>query len=835
MSEFADLDLDVTLRGFDAAQKVFGRYTLRSVLGRGGMGVVWLARDESLERDVALKFLPELVVRDQIALGDLKREANRSLALTHPHIVRVFDFIEDEARGIAAISMEYVDGDNLSNLRAAREHRCFEVAELTPWTTQFLDALAYAHGRVKVVHRDLKPANLMLNSGGELKIADFGIARSLVDSVSRVSAATGIGSGTLAYMSPQQAAGHRSTIADDIYAIGATLYDLLTGRPPFYTGSLYEQVRDTLPPSLAARREELEVAGAPIPREWEETIAACLAKDPAQRPASVHEIARRLGLPVPAGKEAAASSATAKPVVRIEKPAPPNRGPVLKIAALLLVLTLAAAGGWWFGLEAPRQQREKDAAAEQARIDAEQKSRAAADAAASKLVEEQRQVEARRLAEESAKAAEAKRLADEAAKAKEAEAARMAAEKRAAEVAAEEAKKPKRLVVPDQFPTIQAAIDAAKAGDTVAIKPGTYREALFLKSGVSLAGTDMETCRVEVPDNAFYALAAAGCSGSIISNLTFDGRHKKDLRAYTLDLEWDEKDGRAIVTKVKDKDLAAAGLTTGAILKSVNGIDGRYWAVVLSQAAAPQDVKMTIEENGATRDITVRSKLSAQGSGATAFVILDSELQVTFCASINSFDGIDVAGAKSKVLVSDCEVRQNEMHGISIYAGSVEVERTRCQKNAGDGLFALGKEAHLTARDNTCSGNGNGISLLSGADGTLERNHCERNTGDGIDTMALSAPPSHAVIKNNICNDNGSHGINISDGASPTVTENECANNKHSGIFVWGKDCAPKISDNRLLGNSKYGLCIHYQAKEVVLGKNSVSGNKLAQINRDWH
>src|SRR5216110_3314835 len=96
-------------------QIVFARYTLVKVLGRGGMGIVWLARDEELEREVALKFLPDLMIQDRAVFDQLKRETKRSLELTHPHIVRIYDFVHDERSG--GISMEYVDGDSLSSLR----------------------------------------------------------------------------------------------------------------------------------------------------------------------------------------------------------------------------------------------------------------------------------------------------------------------------------------------------------------------------------------------------------------------------------------------------------------------------------------------------------------------------------------------------------------------------------------------------------------------------------------------------------------------------------------------------------------------------------------------
>src|SRR6266496_4150438 len=170
---------DVTQREFVGGQKLFGRYTLIRILGRGGMGIAWLARDEELEREVALKFLPDVIIHDCAVLNELKRETRRSLELTHKNIVRIYDFVHDERSG--CISMEYVDGDTLANLRAEKEQKVFEPNELSGWTGQLCDALDYAHNHAKIVHRDLKPANLMVNTKGDLKVSDFGIARNLGD------------------------------------------------------------------------------------------------------------------------------------------------------------------------------------------------------------------------------------------------------------------------------------------------------------------------------------------------------------------------------------------------------------------------------------------------------------------------------------------------------------------------------------------------------------------------------------------------------------------------------------------------------------------------------
>ena len=184
------------------------------------MGIVWLAHDEELEHNVALKFLPDLIIHDAAVLSNLKHETRRCLELTHKNIVRIYDFVHDERSG--CISMEYIDGDTLSKLRCDKERKVFEAPELSDWMSQLCDALDYAHNYARIIHRDLKPANLMVNQRGQLKVSDFGIARSLGDSMSVITMAGGR-SGTLAYMSPQQLEGERGTHLDDIYSLGASV------------------------------------------------------------------------------------------------------------------------------------------------------------------------------------------------------------------------------------------------------------------------------------------------------------------------------------------------------------------------------------------------------------------------------------------------------------------------------------------------------------------------------------------------------------------------------------------------------------------------------------
>ncbi|MEY2439165.1 MAG: eukaryotic-like serine/threonine-protein kinase, partial [Verrucomicrobiota bacterium] len=288
----AEPEGEETARGVVGGTKLFNRFTLQKVLGRGGMGIVWLARDERLDRLVALKLVPDSVCFDPSAREDLKRETRKSLMLTHPHIVRIFDFIEDERS--AAISMEYVDGATLSSLRVKKPTKCFEVDEIGPWVGSLCEALTYAHESAHLVHRDLKPSNLMVNSKQELKVTDFGIACTLRESMTYVSVRTS--SGTLNYMSPQQLLGEDPSASDDIYAVGATLYEVLSSKPPFFGGDVASQVREVIAPTITQRRAKFGINGHAIPKYWEETIAACLAKDAAQRPRTPADIARRLRL-----------------------------------------------------------------------------------------------------------------------------------------------------------------------------------------------------------------------------------------------------------------------------------------------------------------------------------------------------------------------------------------------------------------------------------------------------------------------------------------------------------------------------------------------------------
>jgi serine/threonine protein kinase len=308
--------------------RYFGRYRFERELGRGGMGVVVLAEDEELQRPVALKLLPESFAGNAEAIAKLKTEVLRGMKLTHPGIVRVHHFERDPQ--LAAIVMEYVPGETLADCRARQPGGCFEWFELEPWIEQLCGALDYAHRETRIAHRDLKPRNLMLTPEGRIKIADFGLAAQIDESLTQIG-------GTPPYMSPQQVRGEHPTCADDLYALGATLYDLLTGKPPFFRGDIFSQALYEIPVSMAQRREELGVTDkAAIPRSWELAIAACLAKEPQARPASGADFLERL-------RNAAVEDL---PVVRVVRPAAkPKSKPIENPAARTISASHATHSG----------------------------------------------------------------------------------------------------------------------------------------------------------------------------------------------------------------------------------------------------------------------------------------------------------------------------------------------------------------------------------------------------------------------------------------------------------------------------------------------------------
>lgn len=275
--------------------KVFRQYVLKRFLSRGPLGSGWLVVHEGIGRELAMRFVPESWLRDDRVMTRLRDGAVRLLDIAHPALVGILDLVRDSQ--MAAIVSKFFDAETALDAKAHRQDRCFEAEDLRPWLAQACDALDFAWRQHGAIHGDFSPVNLLISSTGETKVADFGLARNLFDLESP--------SGgplipvNLSHASPERAHGAPVTVADDVYGFGATIFDLMTSRPPFFRGNVRWQLDSVVAPKMAERRTELGIVGGLIPPEWEEVIAACLAKLPEDRPASVREAAERLGLLAP--------------------------------------------------------------------------------------------------------------------------------------------------------------------------------------------------------------------------------------------------------------------------------------------------------------------------------------------------------------------------------------------------------------------------------------------------------------------------------------------------------------------------------------------------------
>ena len=265
-----------------------GHYTVRELIGAGGMGEVYLAHDTRLNRHVALKILPQTFTHDPDRLARFAREAQLLASLNHANIASIFGL--EEADGVQALVLEFVEGPTLADRIS---HGPLSLEETMAIARQIADALDAAHAQ-GIVHRDLKPANIKVRTDGTVKVLDFGLAKALVAEASTASAALsptitspaltqmGVILGTAAYMSPEQARGRSADKRSDIWAFGAVLYEMLTGTRAF--GG--DDMSDTLAQIL---RSEPDWRALPpdTPAAVQRVIRRCLEKDPRRR---VHDI-----------------------------------------------------------------------------------------------------------------------------------------------------------------------------------------------------------------------------------------------------------------------------------------------------------------------------------------------------------------------------------------------------------------------------------------------------------------------------------------------------------------------------------------------------------------
>jgi len=289
-------------RAIAAGSVIAGRYEIQKLLGEGGMGAVYKARDRELDRLVALKVIrPELASKPQI-LSRFKQELILARQVTHKNVIRIFDL--GSADSLKFITMEYVEGSDLASLM---ETRRFTVEESVRIVRQVCHALEAAHAE-NVIHRDLKPQNIMLDGNGKACVMDFGLARS---AASHGMTQTGAMLGTPAYMSPEQAKGTELDCRSDLFAVGIILYELLTGQLPFQAdtilGSLLKRTQETA-------RAPIEMDSA-VPEALSAIVMKCLTLDPANRYQSAADILRDLDVWERGGEVAAAPTpaAAAKP------------------------------------------------------------------------------------------------------------------------------------------------------------------------------------------------------------------------------------------------------------------------------------------------------------------------------------------------------------------------------------------------------------------------------------------------------------------------------------------------------------------------------------------
>ncbi|TLD71793.1 hypothetical protein FEM03_06550 [Phragmitibacter flavus] len=817
-----DIDFGPTMRGHQKGDRVFDRFMLQKLLGRGGMGVVWLALDERLKREVALKFAPQLIRYDEVAVEELKDETRKGLLLGHPHIVKTYDFLLDEEN--AAISMEFIDGESLAGLRAKQPKRIFEVREIEKWVAQLLAALGYAHHSVGVIHRDLKPANLMVDRAGDLKVTDFGIARSITDAINRATLAVGNSTGTLAYMSPQQADGRKPEITDDLYAFASTIYELLTGKPPFHSGNIGLQLRHEAAVSATERRAEFGLTDLEvIPPIWEETLLACLDKDPAKRPADAGEIAALLGLeavvgtmpvarrppalpkeveagsvsqpviaPPPVPKEVVAAkpteAETKSKTPSVENEAQGGSGMVwLWVALVMLMLAVGALGasGWWIYHNTPffkgKQEVVKDLP---------------------KKVEEDPQP-----------TPEPEPTPDPEPVPVPVDPKPMVETK--PDVPTPPKPTPDPVPEPEPAPaapvftTIQNAIRTAKPGETISIPDGIYDEQVRLQNGVKLKAATAGKVIVQADGESGPALLAEGCRDVSISGLVF--QHTG------LEVS-DEKTWPVVYLKASSVVLSDCtvekGVGDGVVVTGTGQVE-------LKKCVFRNNVGHgLVLESGATAQVTGCELRKNGGSGAAVRFIGTAP---TFAQCV--FEGNGGSGA----IVVDA-------------ASATFGDGTVAKGNVEAGLAADGDGVSITVQGATCENNLVGISVLNGALGSIrgstlreckeaglvfdgasndsvaEANIVEKNKLFGI--FATGAADGVLRLSDNKSSANGGHGITVfGKGFKPEVTSNTCTMNAQHGIFV-AEGCAGTITGNTVSGNHLTGIGTEDTSPDLVVRDN---------------
>jgi len=261
-----------------------GSHEITGLLGKGGMGEVYRARDTKLKREVAIKVLPDEFSRDADRVSRFQREAEVLASLNHPNIAAIYDL--EEAQGSKFLVLELVDGETLAD---RLERGAIPIEEALEIAKHICEALEAAHEK-GIIHRDLKPANVKITSDGKVKVLDFGLAKAMENTVARATlsnsptlismAATNAGViiGTAAYMSPEQAKGFQVDARSDVFSFGSVLYELLTGHQAFNGETVSEILA-----SVLIREPDFNAVPPDLNPEVHELLRRCLEKNPKRR------------------------------------------------------------------------------------------------------------------------------------------------------------------------------------------------------------------------------------------------------------------------------------------------------------------------------------------------------------------------------------------------------------------------------------------------------------------------------------------------------------------------------------------------------------------------
>ena len=322
--------------------RTLGVYEVVALIGQGGMGEVYQARDTKLDRDVALKVLPEAFTSDPDRLARFEREAKVLASLNHPNIGTIYGL--EEAEGVKALVLELVEGPTLAD---RIKQGPISLDEALPIAKQIAEALEAAHEQ-GVIHRDLKPANVKVKPDGTVKVLDFGLAKafqpdasdpnmSMSPTISLTAAATQMGMviGTAAYMAPEQAKGKVVDKRADVWAFGAVLYEMLTGRKMFEAADVSEMLA-----SVLLKDPDISGIGSHVPARIRSLLRRCLVKDPKDRLRDIGEA--RIGI-----DDAAIAPAVEEPARSVEPQAAGWRQALpLAVGASVVVGLLAGLTGW---------------------------------------------------------------------------------------------------------------------------------------------------------------------------------------------------------------------------------------------------------------------------------------------------------------------------------------------------------------------------------------------------------------------------------------------------------------------------------------------------------